>query len=161
MKKYFFLLLLPLCMGLMACGDDDDDNDNGGDIKIEKLYGLWEMSHAQGYVVDDDGRRTTFNVDVNTTPKVVEAIEELDVFDIVRFEFKSGNKFIGYEYNSGKEEWRQYADNTFSLKGNQLTLGVDTSRPETVTIKSLTDNQFVYYMKDGEVDVTVTFKKIK
>lgn len=163
MKKYFFLLLLPLCMGLMACGDDDDNDDNGGDIKLEKLYGLWEMTHAQGYVTDEDGTRTNFNTDINTTPKVVEYIEMLDAFEITRLEFQSGNQFKGYQWESGKEEWRLYADDSYTLKGNELTLGIDSYYRETLTIKSLSDSQLVVYEKleEEDMEITATYKKVK
>ena len=56
MKKYFYLLLLPLCLGLGACGsdDDDDDDDDGktNSLVDSRVVGTWTSTIGEGWTWD-------------------------------------------------------------------------------------------------------------
>ena len=145
-----------LSVGFAACSSDDD---NGQSFSQENLYGLWEICHIQGEVVEDN-KKTTFDMDLNSSEASLELLEELDVVDFCRYEFNKDNTFNVYDYeNNG---FRKAAPTTaYKLEGNQLIIGTDDDQ-NTATVVSLSENQLVIYSDDKEegLKMTATFKRI-
>ena len=103
------------------------------------------------------GKKVSFNVDV--TENGMEAFEDLDVADFVRFEFLGGNVFKEYEYIDG--EWVQYDETTYTLNGKKLTMG-QGKNADNNEIVSLTQDRLVLKDLDEEdLELEVTMKRIK
>ena len=158
MKKYCLmttLMVVLLSLGLISCSKDD----NGGDgIDSSNLIGLWQMTNVKGSYIDEDTeKKVSFNVDV--TENGMEAFEDLDVADFVRFEFLGGNVFKEYEYIGG--EWVQYDETTYTLNGKKLTMG-QGKNADNNEIVSLTQDRLVLKDLDEEdLELEVTMKRIK
>lgn len=158
MKKFWYLLLLPLFMGLAACNDDDGD-DNNSVSNANDIVGMWELSNIKGTLVED-GEKESFNV---SPQEDLYQFNEVDVADYTRWLFNDDNTFIGYEYDNGS--WRQYSSNvTYSISGNRLTLK-NKAQTEVYTIKSLNSTTMVLYFEESSSDYSlsmdVTYKKVK
>jgi len=159
MKKYCLmttLMVIFLSLGLFSCSNDDDDNN--GAATTASLTGLWQMTNVKGSYIDEDtGKKVSFNVDV--TENGMEAFEDLDVADFVRFEFLGGNIFKEYEYIDG--EWVQYDETTYTLNGKKLTMG-QGKNADNNEIVSLTQDRLVLKDLDEEdLELEVTMKRIK
>lgn len=159
MKKYCLmttLMVIFLSLGLFSCSNDDDDNN--GAATPASLTGLWQMTNVKGSYIDEDtGKKVSFNVDV--TENGMEAFEDLDVADFVRFEFLGGNIFKEYEYIDG--EWVQYDETTYTLNGKKLTMG-QGKNADNNEIVSLTQDRLVLKDLDEEdLELEVTMKRIK
>lgn len=159
MKKYCLmttLMVIFLSLGLFSCSNDDDDNN--GAATPASLTGLWQMTNVKGSYIDEDtGKKVSFNVDV--TENGMEAFEDLDVADFVRFEFLGGNVFKEYEYIDG--EWVQYDETTYTLNGKKLTMG-QGKNADNNEIVSLTQDRLVLKDLDEEdLELEVTMKRIK
>jgi predicted small secreted protein len=159
MKKYCLMTTLMvafLSLGLFSCSNDDDDNN--GTATTASLTGLWQMTNVKGSYIDEDtGKKVSFNVDV--TENGMEAFEDLDVADFVRFEFLGGNIFKEYEYIDG--EWVQYDETTYTLNGKKLTMG-QGKNADNNEIVSLTQDRLVLKDLDEEdLELEVTMKRIK
>ncbi|MDY6257312.1 MAG: lipocalin family protein [Bacteroidaceae bacterium] len=159
MKKYCLmttLMVIFLSLGLFSCSNDDDDNN--GAATTASLTGLWQMTNVKGSYIDEDtGKKVSFNVDV--TENGMEAFEDLDVADFVRFEFLGGNVFKEYEYIDG--EWVQYDETTYTLNGKKLTMG-QGKNADNNEIVSLTQDRLVLKDLDEEdLELEVTMKRIK
>lgn len=171
MKKFWYLLLIPLFMGLAACGDDDEEDGVGSS---DSLVGLWQMSHVKGSVVENGN---TYTFDVNVSENNLEDFYEADVADFTRFEFTSDGIFRGWEYDEDDQEWHNYTDDDwnganvkYTLSGNKLVLSNGNKRlDEEMTVKSLTSSTLVLHTEEEEYEGTdvyklsmdVTFKKIR
>ena len=149
------LLVMLLSLGLFSCSKDDN---GGGEIDSTNLIGLWQMTNVKGSYIDEDTeKKVSFNVDV--TENGMEAFEDLDVADFVRFEFLGGNVFKEYEYIGG--EWVQYDETTYTLNGKKLTMG-QGKNADNNEIVSLTQDRLVLKDLDEEdLELEVTMKKIK
>ena len=152
MKKNWFLLLLPLFMGLAACSEDDIND-------MKSLVGMWEMSNIKGTLVED-GVQQSFDVSPQSNPY---EFDRLDVADYTRWEFKSNGTFVGYEYDNNV--WEEYTSNVlYSVNGGKLNL-VGLGEKETYTIKSLDDTTLVVYFEESDEDYSlkmdVTYRKIR
>lgn len=159
MKKYCLMTILMvifLSLGLFSCSNDDDDNN--GAATPASLTGLWQMTNVKGSYIDEDtGKKVSFNVDV--TENGMEAFEDLDVADFVRFEFLGGNVFKEYEYIGG--EWVQDDETTYTLNGKKLTMG-QGKNADNNEIVSLTQDRLVLKDLDEEdLELEVTMKRIK
>jgi hypothetical protein len=157
MKKFWYLLLLPLFMGLTACNDDDDD-DNSSVSNASEIIGMWELSNVKGTLVED-GVKETFDVSPQAD---LHRFEEVDVADYTRWVFNDDKTFIGYEYDNGV--WSKYANITYNISGNKLTLK-NIARSEVYTIKTLNATTLVVYFEESDDDYSlsmdVTYKKIQ
>jgi hypothetical protein len=78
MKKYLYLFLIPLCMGLCmsmaACGSDDEKDDlggGGGGSKTHALVGTWSMN----YVLDGKTYKMTVKFNSNGTGNLKNAVQ--------------------------------------------------------------------------------------
>lgn len=159
MKKFWYLLLIPLFMGLAACSDDDDDDDAKG-ITASNIIGTWELANVKGSMTED-GKSLNFDVDTSN----LQAFEDADVADYVRFEFTSNGLVNLWEYEDGK--WLSYTNDEtvrYTLQGNKLTLS-GTSMTEVYIVKSLEASKMVLHGEEREGNSMLiadfTFKKIK
>lgn len=163
MKKFFYLLLLSLSIGLIACSGDDQE-EGAVSIEAQKLIGLWEVIHIEGVTYDDDGQRIEFNMDVDDSSECLARLEELDVCDgVFRFEFQKDNVFNAYLLKN--DEFVKDGKSTdYSVNDDILTLGYGTSK-DVLTIKRLTSSELVLYDYDNdsnyEDSFTITMKRIK
>ena len=62
MKRFFYLLLIPLCMGLTSCSSDDDDGqdpnkgaDNTTDLVVTGSYGSFSIDSNDNIEVEITG----------------------------------------------------------------------------------------------------------
>lgn len=141
MKKFIYLLLIPLCMGFVACGDDDVIVDPPP-TKIETtnpLVGTWEnvereSGYYRGYKWENKWTYT--------------------------FTFQNDGKFeynILYVYTS--EDEREPDDSsTSNEKGKYaydsntrtLSLVADDGKTRSFTILTLTESILTLLLNDGE-----------
>ena len=162
MTKFWYLLLIPLFMGLAACGDDDDDEGGVGDSG--NLIGLWELSHVKG-TVSEGSDTMSFDYDVNSSSQQ-RLEDDDDLMDYVRYEFLSGNVFKAYSYHGGT--WELDGTASYKLNGSKLTM-TDGRNTTDFKVKSLTSSTLVLYGEKTETEegytytlkVDMTFKKVK
>ncbi len=156
MNKYYFmttLMVIFLSLGFISCSNDDDE-----EKAPATLTGLWQMTNVKGSYIDEDtGKKVSFNA--NVTENDMEAFEDLDVADFVRYEFLENNVFKGYEYKG--REWIQYAETIYTLNGKKLTMG-QGKNADNLEIVSLTQDRLVLKDLDEEdLELEVTMKRIK
>ncbi len=126
MKKYLYLLLIPLCIGLVACGDDSDERrseeGNGGNSNSgNPLIGTWVNTRTGSWGYE----KYTYVFKANYTG--------YSLYDY-RDEYGSGNdrvdfsyKIITYDRNTqiGKVQTIHSSGElynvNFSLSGEELT----------------------------------------
>jgi len=105
MKKYFYLLLIPLCMGLAACSKDDEKTTEQTNVIEEKDIspligtwerviknsnnygsGWWEQINTETYTFKDDGTYyysdiADYNENGNTDSKTMEEEKGIYTYD--------------------------------------------------------------------------------
>jgi len=167
-KKYFWTMLTLIMaafasVSFTACGNDDDDDEDNGTSKgttTESLIGTWEMTHIKGYTYDDDDNLIRFDTDIEPTKACEDYMEELDVADIVRYEFGENNIFTSYSFHT--DSFKKGPTTTYKVEGSTLILEPGGRQEERITIKSLTEKQLVLYDKEvDEYEITITLKRIK
>ena len=157
MKKLWYLLLLPLFMGLAACSEEDIKD-------MKSLVGLWEMTNVKG-VLTEDGKTESFDVSPRDNPA---EFDRVDVADFTRWEFKSNGTFVGYEFENNA--WEKYAEVIYSVNGGKLHL-IGLGERENYTIVSLDETTLVVHFEESEGDegsedyyhltMEATYKKIQ
>lgn len=109
MKKILLFALLPLMMAFVSCSDDDN-NDNPG-FPQEELIGTWEFLQSELGTID-------------VTPADIKTAIEGDLrgsdYDIYSIEFKAEGVVLVQKYKD-----QDAIESTYSVNGNQLTIGED------------------------------------
>lgn len=93
MKKLHFSLLAILfalfaMVSFTACSSDDDDTPSTEDVQTN-IIGMWQPTHVTGY-----------NWDENDKPAKVD--QDIDIDDVISFEFKQGGTFNEYIWTGSK-----------------------------------------------------------
>lgn len=144
MKKYFYLLLIPLCMGLAACSKDDEKTTEQTNVIEEKdispLIGTWEhVERESGYY------RGYKYVNTNT----------------YTLTFKNDGKYEYVVINNHTSEDERESDTSHTVqneKGNYsydsitrtLSIVADDGSSNAWTILSITDNMLTILFNDGD-----------
>ncbi len=165
MKKIWMLLLLPLCFGFMACGNDEESENTSpaGDISEEQLIGLWEMTYIKGWYYDEDNddnvvKRT---IDMEVKPETLNKFYEHDISDYVRYQFLSGKKFKNYTYIVESGTWKEGKIVDYKIEGRTIILAPGRGTEEQVTVINNPSKELVLHNYDPEeFDLTITLKKI-
>jgi hypothetical protein len=115
MKKYLYLFLIPLCMGLCmslaACGGDDDKDDlsgGGGGSKTHALVGSW----SKNYVLEGKTCKETFKFYSNGTGNLKNGAQDTNFTRTA-----TGTTSGIIEMGGGLGAYWSY-----SINGNKLTL---------------------------------------
>lgn len=159
MKKLHFSLLAILfalfaMVSFTACSSDDEDTPSTEDVQTY-IIGMWQPTHVTGYDWDE-----------NDKPAKVDKDIDIDIDDVISFEFKQGGTFNEYIWTGNK--WKiECSGEAYSILGNKLTT-YDVEDGITVldvyTIQSINLTTMVLkYNLDGNASYpsTITFKKIK
>ena len=93
MKKLHFSLLAILfalfaMVSFTACSSDDEDTPSPEDVQTN-IIGIWQPTHVTGY-----------NWDENDKPAKVD--QDIDIDDVISFEFKQGGTFNEYIWTGSK-----------------------------------------------------------
>ncbi len=158
MKKLHFSLLAILfalfaMVSFTACSSDDEDTPSTEDVQTY-IIGMWQPTHVTGYAWDE-----------NDKPAKVD--KDIDIEDVISFEFKQGGTFNEYIWTGNK--WKiECSGEAYSISGNKLTTyeeeedGINVL--DVYTIQSISSTTMVLkYNLDGNASYpsTITFKKIK
>ncbi len=155
MKKLHFSLLAILfalfaMVSFTACSSDDEDTPSTEDVQTY-IIGMWQPTHVTGYDWDE-----------NDKPAKVD--KDIDIDDVISFEFKQGGTFNEYFWTGNKWEI-DCSGETYSILGNKLTTyDVNGTVLDVYTIQSINLTTMVLkYNLDGNASYpsTITFKKIK
>lgn len=156
MKKLHFSLLAILfalfaMVSFTACSSDDEDTPSTEDVQTY-IIGMWQPTHVTGYVWDE-----------NDKPAKVD--KDIDIDDVISFEFKQGGIFNEYIWTGNK--WKiECSGEAYSISGNKLTTyekdGINVLDVYTIQSINLT-TMVLKYNLDGNASYpsTITFKKIK
>lgn len=156
MKKLHFSLLAILfalfaMVSFTACSSDDEDTPSTEDVQTY-IIGMWQPTHVTGY--DWDGNGNPARVD-----------KDIDIDDVVAFEFKQGGTFNEYYWTGNK--WKiECPGEGYDISGNKLTTYEEDriNVLDVYTIQSINLTTMVLkYNLDGNASYpsTITFKKIK
>lgn len=156
MKKLHFSLLAILfalfaMVSFTACSSDDEDTPSTEDVQTY-IIGMWQPTHVTGYAWDE-----------NDKPAKVD--KDIDIDDVISFEFKQGGTFNEYIWTGNKWE-KECSGEAYSISGNKLTTYEEdgTNVLDVYTIQSISSTTMVLkYNLDGNASYpsTITFKKIK
>ena len=156
MKKLHFSLLAILfalfaMVSFTACSSDDEDTPSTEDVQTY-IIGMWQPTQVTGYDWDE-----------NDKPAKVD--KDIDIDDVISFEFKQGGTFNEYIWTGNK--WKiECSGEAYSISGNKLTTYEEdgTNVLDVYTIQSINSTTMVLkYNLDGNASYpsTITFKKIK
>lgn len=158
MKKLHFSLLAILfalfaMVSFTACSSDDDDTPSTEDVQTN-IIGMWQPTHVTGYYWDE-----------NDMPAKVDQDIDIDIDDVISFEFKLGGTFNEYAWTGSKWEIDCPGEG-YTISGNKLTTYEEdgVSVLDVYTIQSINSTTMVLkYNLDGNTSYpsTITFKKIK
>lgn len=156
MKKLHFSLLAILfalfaMVSFTACSSDDEDTPSTEDVQTY-IIGMWQPTHVTGYDWDENGKPAKVDKDI-------------DIDDVISFEFEQGGTFNEYVWTGNKWKIECYGEG-YSISGNKLTTYEkdDINVLDVYTIQSINLTTMVLkYNLDGNASYpsTITFKKIK
>ncbi len=158
MKKLHFSLLAILfalfaMVSFTACSSDDEDTPSPEDVQTY-IIGMWQPTHVTGYDWDENGKPAKVDKDI-------------DIDDVISFEFKQGGTFNEYCWTGNK--WKiECSGEAYYISGNKLTTyeeeedGINILDVYTIQSINLT-TMVLKYNLDGNASYpsTITFKKIK
>lgn len=158
MKKLHFSLLAILfalfaMVSFTACSSDDEDTPSTEDVQTY-IIGMWQPTHVTGYDWDE-----------NDKPAKVDQDIDIDIDDVVSFEFKQNGIFNEYAWTGNKWEIDCSGEH-YNISGNKLTTydvdGITVLDVYTIQSINLT-TMVLKYNLDGNASYpsTITFKKIK
>ena len=113
MKKLHFSLLAILfalfaMVSFTACSSDDEDTPSTEDVQTY-IIGMWQPTHVTGYDWDE-----------NDKPAKVDKDIDIDIDDVVSFEFEQGGTFNEYIWTENKREIDSSGE-AYTISGNKLT----------------------------------------
>lgn len=113
MKKLHFSLLAILfalfaMVSFTACSSDDEDTPSTEDVQTY-IIGMWQPTHVTGYDWDE-----------NDKPAKVDKDIDIDIDDVVSFEFEQGGTFNEYIWTENKWEIDSSGE-AYTISGNKLT----------------------------------------
>lgn len=113
MKKLHFSLLAILfalfaMVSFTACSSDDEDTPSPEDVQTN-IIGMWQPTHVTGYDWDE-----------NDKPAKVDKDIDIDIDDVVSFEFEQGGTFNEYIWTENKWEIDSSGE-AYTISGNKLT----------------------------------------
>lgn len=158
MKKLHFSLLAILfalfaMVSFTACSSDDEDTPSTEDVQTY-IIGMWQPTHVTGYDWDE-----------NDKPAKVDKDIDIDIDDVISFEFEQGGTFNEYIWTGNK--WKiECSGEAYSISGNKLTTYEKEdciNVLDVYTIQSINLTTMVLkYNLDGNASYpsTITFKKI-
>lgn len=159
MKKLHFSLLAILfalfaMVSFTACSSDNEDTPSTEDVQTY-IIGMWQPTHVTGYDWDE-----------NDKPAKVDKDIDIDIDDVVSFEFEQGGTFNEYFWTGNK--WKiDCSGEGYTISGNKLTTYEEEDCIKVLdvyTIQSINLTTMVLkYNLDGNASYpsTITFKKIK
>lgn len=156
MKRYYSLLLLIMMavvtLGLTACGSDDNDEPEGGDIvgtwssdlskEIVEAMSDFYSSGEELIQYRSDG--TFVSVFAYTLkPEWAELFDDDEdhVVEVERGKYTTNGNKITLVYSDGKKEI-----DTFSVKGNTLTMTTTAGIIITATFTRVSDSEIEKYL---------------
>lgn len=109
MKKLHFSLLAILfalfaMVSFTACSSDDEDTPSTEDVQTY-IIGMWQPTHVTGYDWDE-----------NDKPAKVDKDIDIDIDDVVSFEFKQGGTFNEYYWTGNKWKNRLFRRRLYYLR---------------------------------------------
>jgi hypothetical protein len=162
MKKLYsaiyVLAMMFAALSLSACGGDDEDDDFGGvdapsiyefaityDGETKEYEAGYQEAHSEGIIWDKDkhyfylGLMKPYGNVIIKFPSSVEASD-----------FKSGNKFVGYEF-----QWTSYAGGIYAFDGDYIdgSATVKSNDGKTIVVRF---SNFSFNLSSYEVSKTHT-----
>lgn len=145
MKKIYLLTLVLFSIILSSCSKDDN-----GNTANAPFLGTWYSVHEVEYWIDEAGKHQDYYSDV------------IEYSDRDEFTFTSDGKVIVVEYDEGEILESTTGSYKWNAKSQTITL-VASTRTQTLTLKSLTDDEMILsesFKNDMDIEYfEITFKR--
>ena len=162
MKKVYSTILVLATMvaalSLTACGGDDKDDDFGGvddpssyeftityDGKTREYEAGYQEVYSEGAFWDKDKHYFYLGLQIPFGNVIIKFPSS-----VVASDFKSGNKFVGYEF-----QWTSYAGGIWAFDGNYIdgSATVKSNDGKTIVVRF---SNFSFYLSSSDSEVKQT-----